>query len=70
MEWISVKDKLPEEDKNVLVRGTSGWIEVKHYVIQRGDYAGGWYPGGCPISNTSHWMPLPAPPDSAEQAPE
>ena len=62
MVWISVKDRLPKEDTDVLVYSKSGNMSVLHYSPDDGKHAWGWYPGGLPICNSSHWMPLPTSP--------
>jgi hypothetical protein len=63
MNWISVKDKLPEEEQEVLI----GWFQVtasnKQYfahdvaIFNQNEFSG-WrkYP------EATHWMPLPEPP--------
>ena len=57
--WISVKDKLPPEEKDglsikVLVVSTKGKIDFSRY-----DYdVGGWISSVLDIEFT-HWMPLP-----------
>lgn len=53
MNWISVKDRLPEPTYCVLVVTDDGYIEV--------DALGndGEWMGYCDIT---HWMPLPEPP--------
>lgn len=64
-EWISVKDKLPQESKPIIVynkktlqvvvairryRKTKGWVWTRNnYMIKR-EYI-------------THWMPLPEPPN-------
>jgi Protein of unknown function (DUF551) len=62
-QWISVKDRLPEEDQEVLI----GWFQVtasnKQYfahdvaIFNENEFSG-WrkYP------EVTHWMPLPNPP--------
>lgn len=62
-EWISVDDRLPEEDTIVLV-----WCgEVSVYNYLRYDW---WYTGYCDITTEdggiTHWMPLPEPPKDYE----
>lgn len=59
--WISVEERLPEEDENVLVYGPWG--------IGNGYSLAFWYDSawndvdsGYPLDNVSHWMPLPDPP--------
>jgi hypothetical protein len=61
MEWISVKERLPEPGEDVLVF-TGSDMEVKHYIPDDGIHGWGWYPGGLPICNTTHWRPLPEAP--------
>jgi len=66
MEWISVKDRAPEDGKIVLV--TDGRIigisscysedESHRYIINFGYYIG----NEAHIENVTHWMPLPEPP--------
>lgn len=61
-EWISVKDRLPEEKVNCIV----------HYKHAYCDYDGYWAIGFCcydgerfmfdPAYKVTHWMPLPEPP--------
>ena len=61
-EWISVKDRLPEEKVNCIVH-------YKHAYCDNDDY---WAIGICfndgekfqinPAYKVTHWMPLPEPP--------
>ena len=69
MEWISVKDRLPEPDENVFIYATR-W-EVKGYVVgitRRYRYTDGretWvepFPGFELTYHITHWMSLPEPP--------
>ena len=65
MEWISVKDRLPEKEKEVLVYWTNTSQCKRHYEIiyYTGDH---WF---ClddkvrPWIKVTHWMPLPEPPE-------
>jgi hypothetical protein len=66
-EWISVKDRLPEDITDVLTYG----YHWKHQIAQL-DFLGGnekaWYGknigfiGRVNSTNITHWMPLPYPP--------
>ena len=51
-EWISVKDRLPEEDEEVLVYWDDGF-EIGRYV-------------GGEVGENIYWMPLPEPPKEGE----
>lgn len=59
-EWISVKDRLPEDGELVVTysdlnKRVSSCECLKSYVTQYGNY-----------SKVTHWMPLPAPPTEKE----
>lgn len=66
-EWISVKDRLPEDNENVLAHTRYGEIRVF-----LSDEEGDWFDerGRFYSRNTSgavtHWMPLPEPPKEEE----
>jgi len=64
MEWISVEDRLPEINRDVLgymdisEDGQSGDdIHVAHY-----NKSFGWCVSGFTMQCITHWMPLPDPP--------
>ena len=59
-EWVSVKDKLPEQYTDVIVFIKSDTIAVD-YVDENGDF---YYYG----KNVTHWMPLPQKPESEDDA--
>lgn len=58
-EWISVKDRLPEDNKEVLIYCGSyhelGWYESNNK-SWRSDFL------GCCTDDVTHWIPLPEPP--------
>ena len=59
MEWISVKDRLPETEDHVLCCTQSKKGDqniVRGYYRQDGIWVSGMN------SNVTHWMPLPDPP--------
>ena len=58
-EWISVKDRLPEEDTWVLVYAKQGfYMNLKVDYI----YHGEWFNSLL----VTHWMPLPEPPKEGD----
>jgi hypothetical protein len=66
MDWVSVKDELPEHDAVVLV--TDGehvtiaeWYIGSGWSLAREDKAIGIVPG-----TLTHWMPLPPPPKTPQ----
>ena len=60
--WVSVKDRLPEEDKRVLI-----YDDVCREVCVSYLYEGVWHGEAYPKEHdASHWMELPAPPADAE----
>lgn len=77
-EWISVKDQLPPEGKNVaiVVEDSAvfihGWVTAGYYHSP----ASGWWHGtpgdyrSCRDQRwiVTHWQPLPAPPESEKTA--
>jgi len=67
-EWISVKEKLPEIDKKVLVfdneieddREKLSCIYIGYYNPKCG-YSTGWRNDDLGPLHVTHWMPLPVP---------
>ena len=63
MNWISVKDRLPENTDEVLVCFI-GWDDLQFQSVmylENGD----WYnEHGDPCYTVTHWMPLPEPPNN------
>lgn len=67
MEWISVKDGLPETNIQVLACKHNGKVIQMSYHRESNDMPRNfyWWGFGGYIEQTSqvtHWMPLPAPP--------
>lgn len=61
--WISVKDRLPEENKKVLVSNPSA-----HTSKIAWKYRGHWFfDTNCDILEPTHWQPLPPPPTTEEK---
>ncbi len=60
MEWISVKDRLPKVNIDVLVLSRDGTMSIRY--IPEESWRESWYPGGKGIGWTTHWMELPKPP--------
>lgn len=62
-EWISVEDRLPENEQMVLTIDTVGEMQVCFYetawegIFQQ-------FHGLVKIYNITHWMPLPEPPET------
>lgn len=64
MDWISVKDRLPDERRRCLIYGEKH-IGIGNYV-EPFWYEDEWDRGyGCP--EITHWMPLPKPPKEEEK---
>ena len=59
--WISVKDRLPQGDYDVLVYYSNGLygVEFVHWIMGK---CLGWCGEDCGVAVT-HWMPLPSPPE-------
>lgn len=69
MEWISVKDSLPEKNKNVLLfmkNNTHSWVQIGI----SDDFYPSWFVCDACLDHVeinfdelvTHWMPLPEPP--------
>ena len=68
-EWISVKDRLPEDCKKILVVNGRGYISISSLWRKDGskwtwvDSAGHFNH----VNDITHWMPLPEPPKEDAQ---
>ena len=63
MEWISVEDKLPENDKSVLGFHRSCYVSMVFHA-QEGSFREMW---GDTDLYITHWMPLPKPPKTENE---
>ena len=64
-EWISVEERLPEENGEYLVYTKYGWFDVERFKLWDDDDTDGgywWEYEGI----VTHWMPLPEPPTEKE----
>lgn len=62
-EWISVEERLPEVDTNVLVITASGSFKVARCNIYKNGTLVLWATNdGLGERAITHWMPLPEPP--------
>jgi hypothetical protein len=56
-EWISAKDRLPEDDRNVLVYDDH---DIQFWVAWHDECHNNWYTQeGDRVYGVTHWMPLP-----------
>ena len=64
-EWISVKDRLPEEFVSVLgfMRGVGDLPPVRECFLADGKF---YFPVMMDTNPISHWMPMPEPPKEAD----
>lgn len=63
-EWISVADRLPKKDVNVLVTDGRCWCGVWS-LYGYSEFVDFWedeYGNFQPFDDVTHWMPLPEPP--------
>ena len=59
-EWISVKDRLPEEDKEVLAYN-GAYVFIAAYTTNPTKY---WYTiSRSAMRTVTYWMPIPEPPE-------
>lgn len=61
--WISVKERLPENDDRMLTVGKRGGIQICRY--SKGTKMW-WTKGNASVATVTHWMPLPKPPKEDE----
>lgn len=71
MDWISVKDRLPEDDATYLVYGRNGYGIVFAVYYSDGEWLtwdewNTWDDLTNITRFVTHWMPLPEPPKEEE----
>ena len=59
-EWISVKDRLPEPWKQVLIYSRHDFCEVALYIGIPGKWRVTWNHDMLDADSVTHWMPLPS----------
>ena len=62
MEWINVKDRLPEDNTDLLVFASEGWRGIFPAVYYRNTWQSSHILYDGMLGNVTHWMPLPNPP--------
>lgn len=58
-DWIAVKNKLPEDARDVLIYDTNYATTIGCYIASDGSW---WSCNGTRWHNVTHWRPLPAHP--------
>lgn len=66
MEWISVKDRLPEIGERVLTLDKRGRIGDREYYRFESGFICFRPDGLVPGKDITHWMPLPEPPKEGQ----
>ena len=61
-EWISVKERLPEPWKQVLIYSRHDFCESALYIGAPGKWRVTWNHEMLDDDSVTHWMPLPEPP--------
>lgn len=61
-EWISVKNRLPEPWKQVLIYSLHDFCESAVYIGVPGKWRVTWNHEMLDADSVTHWMPLPEPP--------
>ena len=67
MKWVKLSDKLPPQRQDVLLYGQD--LDSNN-IITAGECIGGFwdvFDVTFDVSTTTHWMPMPEPPEEAEE---
>ena len=62
-EWISVKDRLPEPGKQVLIYSRYDFCESAFYIGVPGKWRVTWNHEMLDADSVTHWMQMPNPPE-------
>ena len=62
-EWISVKDRLPEPWKRVLIYSRHDFCESAFYIGVPGKWRVTWNHEMLDADSVTHWMQMPEPPE-------
>ena len=62
-EWISVKDRLPEPWKQVLIYSRHDFCESAFYIGVLGKWRVTWNHEMLDADSVTHWMQMPEPPE-------
>ena len=65
-EWISVKERLPQEWEEVLVWSSCGFVECAVYIGIPGKWRVTWNHDLMEMDTITHWMPLPDAPKEGD----
>lgn len=68
-EWITVKDRLPETNRTVLVYMPELFnnIRTAFYARYWSENDEDWHEGWSTNMTVTHWMPLPEPPEEEDE---
>jgi hypothetical protein len=67
-QWISVKDRLPEEDVDVVIGWFSKTASNKTFwTVDAAQLTNKVFSGWRVYPEVTHWMPLPKPPEDAKE---
>jgi len=64
MNWISIKDRLPKLDTQVLIFTSYNWYDLAIYTGEDGCYCFDCDTRGYHKLDVTHWTPLPKPPNT------